>query len=349
MRHVTVSHRSVLRLGLILGVVGMTQLGRAAEPDPVPVIQEDVDITHLTLNPPSREPRLRIGLESRFTTGKDSWKISFLETHPAFGDIQGRSKLEWDDLDSTVYVLHAEWGVNAWLRFAGSYGFGDIDDGKNTDTDWLGLDGGPEFLLFQSVADTSGDLTQFHLDALFRLNKIMSMNDEIGVWDVVVGYQYVEDDLRDRNGVATVDFTEPVNEPFDGLDSSYRFEWSALRFGLRGEYAITERWRARLSTIVLFGVDYKGEGHWNLRDDFRSEGPNFRHKSNDGYGSEVRMSLQFNVTPHVYIEGGYGWFRLRSKSGSDTTFFSDGTEGTSQLDWARSVRHGFFAGMGAMF
>lgn len=44
-------------------------------------------------------------------------------------------------------------------------GFGRITDGRNTDTDWFALDGRSEIMLAQSVAETSGDITLFDIDA----------------------------------------------------------------------------------------------------------------------------------------------------------------------------------------
>lgn len=332
-----------------LSAWGMMALTSSAQLLPLPFMTDDPERAEVYAAEPVGEPRFKIGLETWISSGEGDWEISFIEADPSYGDIAGRSKLEWKNLDSTIFRAVAEARVTPWLRINAAYGLGDIDSGRNTDTDWIGLADGPEFLLFQSVADTRGDMSLFNIDFLFRLNELLSMNGEIGYWDLVLGYQYYEDRLRDRNGVQMVDFGDDVRIPFDGLDSTYDFEWSAFRFGIRGAYPVIDRLTAKISALLFFGMDYQGEGYWNLRDDFQGDSPNFVHETDKGYGTEVRLSMQYDLTANIYAEVGYWALNLRGRDGTDITHFVDGTHGVAELDSVHTVRDGFFIGMGASF
>ena len=160
------------------------------------------------------DPRFQIGLSTAFSTGESAWEISFIEEDPMFGFVRGRSRLEWEDLKSIVYRVQAEYRITSWLRVDGAYAFGDIDDGKNTDTDWLTGLARRDFVFSQSIADTSGDLSMIDLNIYLRLNKVYDLSWVGGVWDAFLGYQYHKEDLRDRNGVQTIFIEEIMNDPF---------------------------------------------------------------------------------------------------------------------------------------
>jgi hypothetical protein len=298
---------------------------------------------------PSPEPAFQIGLQTWFSTGESSWEISFRDFHPVLGLFDGRSRLEWEDLDSLIYRLHAEYRFTPWFRLSAAYGFGDVSDGKNTDTDWIALDGSREFMLLKSVSDTRGDITLLDINAYFRLNELLNLRGLPGTWDVVGGFMYYEEDLNDRNGVLVVQLEERVHIPFDGLDSTFRFEWRAFRLGLRGLVPLGERWGASAEVNGLFAVQYEGEAFWNLREDFRDTAPNFVQKASAGTGAEIKTALLYDFTPSFYGEIGVWWFRMRAKNGTDTTFFADGQTGRSSLDWVKTERYGVFAGLGGRF
>lgn len=294
------------------------------------------------------DPAFQIGVETWISTGESSWEISFREFDPVLGSVPGRSRLEWEDLDSIIYRLHAEYRFTPWFRASVSYGFGDVDDGKNTDTDWYDLEDGT-ILFAKSVADTQGDITLFDLNTYFRLNEMVNLGRIPGEWDIVAGYQYYEEDLRDRNGTLVAFLDEPVDFPFAGLDSTYRFEWSAFRLGLRGRLPLAERIYARGALIGLFGVNFDGEAFWNLREDFRSTSPNFVQEASGGTGAEIKAALGYDFTPSFYGEIGFWWFHMKAKNGTDYTFFADGETGVASLDWVETTRYGLFAGLGGRF
>ncbi len=302
----------------------------------------------VVIESPDSDFRFQLGLESWFSTGESSWQISFLEPLPRGGVIRGRSRLEWEDLDSILYILRGEFRFTPWFSLSAAYGFGDMNDGRNTDTDWYDFPGGT-FLLAQSVADSDGDVTLFNIDAYVRLSELYNLGQVPGHWDLVFGYRYYEEDLRDRNGLLTMLEDQPVRIPFEGLNSTYRFEWSAFRLGLRGEIPLRERVRMHAEVIGLLGVEFDGEAFWNLREDFRNEPPNFVQSATAGTGAEVRLAAAYDFTPNFYGELGFWWFRMRARNGTDRTFFADGEEGRARLDWVETKRYGVGLGLGGRF
>jgi hypothetical protein len=295
------------------------------------------------------EARVQISGDIWISRGASEWEVSFFDWDDFLGEGTGRSLLKWEDLDSIVYRLAGVYRVNDWLALEAAFGFGTIDDGRNTDTDWLTTARVNNFVYSQSIADTDGDLSLFELTAAFRLNRLMNMSRIGGEWDFLFGYSYYEESVGDRNGIQTIEYGQPVYESFSDLDSTFDFQWRMFRLGLRGETEVGDKWRLRGQFAALLGIAYEGEGFWNLRDDFRAESPNFVQEASGGVGFDLAASLAYQFTPRFYAELGYRLLSLRVRDGSDYIYFADGGQGYSDLDDVRSTRHGAFIGVGAAF
>ncbi len=294
------------------------------------------------------DPRFRLMLDLGWTTGRSSWEISFQEFEPGFGIVDVHSRLGWKRLESIIYRLHGEYKVNDWLRLSASVGLGSLDNGQNSDTDWYANFMGRDFIFSKSEADTDGDVTLFNLNAHVRLNEFFELSRLPGQWDVFGGYQYHEEDLRDRNGVQTIIDEEQVNMPFSGLNSTYLFEWQAARLGVRGEIPLADRLRLRGSLAGLW-ARFEGEGFWNLRDDFRNESPNFVQSASNGLGVELSLFGVFDITETFFAEIGWWQLYLKAQNGTDKLYFADGFEARTDLEFARTQRQGVFIGFGGQF
>ncbi len=301
------------------------------------------DVTYAPL------PWVELGAGFWLSRGESAWQISFFELDDELGRLRGRSRLEWDSLDVFMLRVHGTLRVAPWMRVYASYGFGDVVGGRNTDTDWIGALDEPDNLQFRSVADTSGEVHMLDMRLAFRISEWINIGDGRGNWDIVFGYRQVEEDLRDRRGVMTVLDGERVRQPFPDLNSTYSFDWRSLLVGLEGEFELADRLRARGLVLILYGTQYRGEGFWNLRDDFRAEPPNFIHRASGGAGVELKLSVLYDITPNVFAEAGLWRFQMRNKDGTDRLFLADGEEATTSLDWVRTVRQGYFMSVGARF
>ena len=306
-------------------------------------------ITAVAESPEVPDPKFDVGVETSFTTGESSWRISFVEFIPGTGLLAGSSKLAWEEMDAAMLRFHGTYRITPRFRASISYGQGDISGGKNTDTDWFSLEQPNDYIFSESIADSDGRIRYIDAQLALRLNEIRDMSRIGGVWDISAGYLFYQEDLRLRNGIQTILFEEAMNEPFDGLNSKFLFEWHAFRLGLNVEVPLARRFRVKAGAAGLVGVDFRGEGYWNLRTDFRDESPNFVQRASGGYGAEFRMSGVFDFNEALYAEFGMWSITMRARNGTDKTYFADGAVGTTTLDNVESTRSGFFVGVGGRF
>jgi len=290
---------------------------------------------------------VRLGVAGWMSMGEGEWEITFEGWDPAFGFVSGRSLLEWKDIDADMIILFGEVGLGPYLSLGGSYGMGDIDDGGNTDGDWLDLWVG-EYQFSESTADTSGDTEMYDINLYFHLKPLL-MKKWKGNLDLFIGYQHYEDDLTDVNGVQTIIDEVPVEIPFDGLESTYLFQWDAARAGVRVEVPLAKLISVQAEAAVLFAGTFDGEGYWNLRDDFKPTPPNFTQEADMGLGTDAKVTVSIHPVKHVSVDVGYRYFMLHGEDGTDTTYFSDGTSESTDLTYVDSVRHGLFGSVTVRF
>lgn len=295
---------------------------------------------------------VRLGADLWMSSGESTWDISGFE---GFLDDSFRSELKWEETDSAMIVVRADMPLAPGLRVEGEYGFGSIDDGRNRDRDWISspLFAIDDELISESVAETDGDLRLASASLAFRVAADARSGSSL---DLIAGYLTFTEDLRDRNGTQTLDLLgdEPTPYPLDGLDSTFDFSWQAWRIGARVEFPLANRLRVSLFGAALVGVAYEGEGYWNLRvddgpDGFRDRAPNFEQEADGGFGHEFAAELRWQATPALALRGGYRLLSMSAEDGTDTTYFSDGTAGESDLDEVSTVRDGFTVGLELVF
>lgn len=292
------------------------------------------------------------------TTGKASGKISFPD---------GTSRLEFDDIDSTMYLIGASIKpyVN-FITFDFKYAAGDIDYGNGTATDWeLGT------LWSESKFDIDGDAEYWAVDLYLPLypwiwegigrptqrGKAKKPQDHLVKLEFLLGWFHYEDRLDMSNLCQTQDPFGIIGGtgPIPGLYSHYDFEWEGLKTGLRYEWDMVKNpsdyiysFGLKAEAAFLFNVRYDGEGIWNLRSDFQQD-PSFRHKARNGDGTEWMASLFYGPMKHFLIELGYRCIDISADGGKDTTYFSGGAVGQYTLDGVDARRRGPFLLLSAYF
>lgn len=294
---------------------------------------------------------VRLGVDYWLSTGESEWEISGADGF--FAGDAFRSELTWEDLDSPMALLRADVPLADGIRIEGLYGFGDIDDGTNRDRDWVTV---PEFgiddeLVSESIAETDGDLRL--ADVMVAIRVAQSGG---AIVEAIGGYLTFDEDLRDRNGVQTIDISAEKDVPFafDGLDSTFNFSWQAWKVGARVSFPIVPQLHASVLGAFLVGVTYEGEGFWNLRAGpepgaFREQSPNFEQEADGGTGRELVAELRWSPSPRFALRGGYRVLSMSAEDGDDITYFSDGSAGRSDLDNVETTRRGFFAGAELVF
>ena len=166
--------------------------------------------------------------------------------------------------------------------------------------------------------------------------------DENFMLEFFLGYLSWEEAYEDSDGTTLLTGGFPVNEPLGDLDSTFTFEWTAIKTGLNGEFPLGEKVKLKASFAALMNVSYYGEGYWNLRDlEFEQDG-------DGGTGIEVSASLVFPITDSVTIETGIWYAGVSVDDGTDEITFSDEglADGTQDdMEDIETTRFGIFVGL----
>ena len=284
----------------------------------------------------------RFGGGLMYSFGENFWqeKTGFVPT--VSGPVRVVSDLEYNELTSLQLLLAAEVNFNQRFGVSGRFHIGSFSDGEGADTDYIegaGLDG---FRISKSEDDLDGDTYGGQIRAHLLLPE-----NEVGKFDLFIGYLHQTDNTTSKNGVQTIIDEERVSQPFSGLASTYDFEWHGLEVGARGVVPVNDR---GLSIGGSFAVSpflsYEGEGFWNLRDDFKRTPPNFIHEA-DGVGISADLSLNY-ARENYHFSLGYFYQNLQANDGTSETFFADGDTGFSDLE-AESTWQGVLLGAGVAF
>jgi hypothetical protein len=299
--------------------------------------------------------RFWIAMDLWQTRGEAMWEISGLDVVSFGTPVQFRSKLDWEDIDSTLYIIRGGFRITDQFTIEGSYGFGDIKDGEMTDDDWLTAPqlGVRNFHESQSVSDSKGDTRMYDINLVYHHRLKSRGTNAAPVVRGFVGYQYYKDELKIRNTVQTIIDEERVFIPFEDLGfitrSTYDFEWEAIRLGGGLDYPMSSRFTFAADLAALLVLSYEGEAFWNLRSDLRPVSPNRVHDVDGGIGYDLRAALRYTPAGHVRFEAGYRILFFRAEDGEEKVYFADGTTGRSSLDKVETRRDGFFASAAFLF
>ena len=283
-----------------------------------------------------------------YSFGESEWRISFED--PSWGKIE--SILEFKDIDApiTLTTLRVKPGLY-WLTLEGSIGFGNIDSGTTVDTDlaedWIFAYSGSD-VWSESESDTDGDI--FIMDVKMSLRIYPWDEKALYYVDGLLGYLYYEEKLHMTDGVQTI----PDTGSFNGLNSTYEFNWDAFLMGLKMNWALIKEphpglYNLSIAISTMAGpIRYRGYGVWNLRSDFAQD-PSFKHEASEGLAAFLDIGLIYQPISHLSLKAGYQLFSFEAHNGTDTVFFSDGTEAETDLDKVTSIRHGPYLSISGQF
>ncbi len=309
------------------------------------------------------------GLEGWLSRADAKWQISFpyqlqYSTLSASGFPAGttgkiESELTFKKIDSPLYIFTTGSRIDQDISFDVMYGAGSISGGRGTDEDRFIADSGKGIEFSESQNSLNGDVRQWGLN--FYYNNKRFTNNQNSPWGMVLGYLHYTDRLRMTNAVQVVStnfenmiFPPPGPFPqFPVFDSTYDFTWDLFKVGVLYQPRLTQSLSLTGSFSVYPYVSYEGDGYWNLRttgpDAFRSQSPNFTQTATSGYGYEASLGLTYAVMQNLELFGGYRYFYLYAQDGTDTTYFADGTQARSNLDWVTVTRQGAYAGAAFKF
>ena len=248
------------------------------------------------------------------------------------GDLDGSSpnilsELSWEELRSAQVLLQGNI-VWPWVFAVKGYvDYGWIMDGDNQDSDYLGDNRTFEFSRSNNDAG-DGDVR----DASLAIGYPFRFGEEaIATITPLVGYSYHGQNLRMTDGYQTI----PASGPLSGLDSTYETEWDGAWVGLDMrfkalEFKIPGHRVETFFTCEYHWYDYYAEADWNLRPDFKHP-KSFVHET-DGNGLKLEAGFNIWLRDNFAFNLKYDYVDFSAEEGIDTTFFSDGTSGQTQLN-----------------
>ena len=288
---------------------------------------------------------LRVG--GWFSQADASWQISF----PASGGGTTESELKYDDIDSNILLLEARIRPTLGFSLGLNLGAGTIDNAGYTDIDRT--DG---WVWSESQGNADGNVRLWGVTLYFHLLPEEEPNSAAWV-NLFIGYQHYEDELRMFNGRQTISEKSSVPSvgPFSGLNSTYDFEWDYGQIGTQAGVSFVSNPRPGLYDLGLSAslalipfLSYEGTGVWNLRSDLAQD-PSFRHESNRGWGLDASLALNYSPYELVEMILGYRYLHLESQNGTDTTYNTDGSLSTANLDEVKLTRQGPFVSLSVRF
>lgn len=285
---------------------------------------------------------LFVGEKTWQSTGDNEWNIAGTKSG---GSPNVLSELEFLGLESAVYEIYG--GLREGRgELAIARGIGSMHGGVYRDSDYLRDNRQGIFSLSTGAADGEewNALRYWTIDYSYKLFMSKEEFNEKYL-GMLIGYQEWHEKIRMTNGVQ--EFGGTLG-PFSGLNSRYEFNWKSYRIGMEGGLPIYKWFSFKGKAVFIPYTEYKGEGIWNLRTDFR-QSPSFEHKASGGYGAEAEASLGFHIYNSLTAELGYRYWYIKSGKGTDTTYFSDGSVGVTQFNEAISERQGLFLDVSYIF
>lgn len=229
-----------------------------------------------------------------FREDRFEWSIAGIDDFPNV-----LSELKWKELRMVEVSGYASYvsPCNYAIRFSGDYGF--IYHGKNIDSDYLQDD---EHGLFSRSINNAGKGFVFDVEGAVGYRVISTCSRFVAI--LLGGYGYHDQHLHIYDGRQV--FSPFLSElgPISGLNSRYRTRWYGPWIGLDFNTHVE-------CCAYLFGsmewhfLNYRGEGHWNLREDI---GPFFHRAWGQGYVGVLGANWEIWGNWSIGVVGTYRHF-----------------------------------------
>lgn len=249
------------------------------------------------------------------------------------------SELTWEDIEIATINLGATFYLkNNWF-INGDVVWGEIFDGKNQDSDYLGNNRTLEFSRSNNGAD-EGNILDISLAAGHRfawpLNQANTSSFELRP---KLGLAYHSQNLKIVDGSQTI----PANGPFEGLDSSYDTTWFGPWVGLETIFIKENRFSLGLNLEYHY-IDYDAEAEWNLRSDL-AQPVSFEHEAKgSGWVAEINSAWYFTQDLALTLELQYQEW-LADREGKTNRYFANGDEISLKFNESDWKSYGFSLGL----
>jgi hypothetical protein len=239
------------------------------------------------------------------------------------------SELKWDPLKIAQVKTQATVTLMDRFVFDGKLAYGEIFEGENQDSDYLGDDRTLEFSRSNNNSEDDDvlDLTG-GVGIKIPIGQYLEPTDEPFFFWVtpMAGYSYHEQNLRMTEGTQTI----PATGSFAGLNSTYQTEWDGVWGGVQVDGAY-KKWSGFFRFEYHY-VDYYAEADWNLRSDF-AHPKSYEHIA-DGRGLVYGGGLSYALNNRWRVNAEADFQDWETDPGLDRTFFSNGTVSETRLNEA---------------
>ncbi len=257
------------------------------------------------------------------------WNIS--------GDINGEnptilSELSWEDLE--IFQIQAtgwlEIGELPFLKrnslILANIAFGKILGGDVQDSDYAA--DGRTFEWSRSVNDADKGLTvdlSGAVGPIFELSLIEGL-----AITPLIGYGFNMQDLSMTDGEQVISGSGAPDIGFlPGLDSSYTAYWYGPWLGVNIDYQANQKIKITVGAEYHW-VEYFAQADWNLRSNFAHPVSFEQETTGTGIIWNIKGLYSLNKNWSWLLDGKIqNW---ETESGTDRTYFADGTVGLSRLN-----------------
>jgi len=272
-------------------------------------------LLHSSLSAAEGLPRFEMSLGADYRLAKFDWSIA--------GDLAGAnpnvlSELTWRDLEipQVNAVARVGFGDNVVLQAYGDYG--QIINGENQDSDYLGDNRSLEFS--RSNNDGRGNIDDLNVALGYHFLAFDPLAGHYAHITPLAGYSLHHQNLKIKNGVQTI----PATGPLADLDSRYDAQWEGPWVGLNLRLEAGTR-TALLIDMAYHWADYSAEADWNLRDDL-SHPVSYRHDTN-GRGVVAVLGVIHTLSRHWEVLTRIESQHWSTDSGVDTVYLVDTSSG----------------------
>jgi hypothetical protein len=257
-----------------------------------------------------------IGISGWFSSGQTDWNHDATASSSLLGNPS--SELTYEDVDSNVIELNAEFNMPNRFFVRGDVGFGSFSDGRLIDDDFLTTSSTGDFLASRTFSDIDDDgLWYFDLD--FGYTIWTDSYQGKSMLRAFVGYQRWEEEYVAKGitydtctvGGSLLGICLPAGSTLALGEKviSNKVEWDSIKLGLEGKFTFWEKLGIEASAVFIPYSDMHNEDIHHLRTDLLQ--PGFV-MDGTGIGYNFEIAATYEVLPNLFLSAGYQFWKIES-------------------------------------